>query len=121
MRIIFLIAVAYVALLFWAPTATSTFSCTGLLSDEGGVNETPTQYFLKVDKYNPWVFWARNLGSITTENILGFADYRAASFSSIEATFDGYESKRSYFSLISHNLVLYLPDGRGFKSTCQKT
>lgn len=121
MRVIIVLAAVYAALVFWWPDSSSTFACNGDLVNSDGTNPSPTQYSAKVVQYQPWIVWARNKGNVITENALGFADFRGATFTSLEAYFDSEGAHRSYFSLVSHRIVIYFKDGREFRGLCQRT
>jgi len=121
LRLLILFVVAYACLVFWLPSQTNTFRCSGSLLNSDGSDANPTEYSAMVVRYQPWIFWAKDKGSVITENNFGFKFYNAATFTSLEAYFESEGNHKSYFSLVSHRIVLYFKDGREFRGLCERT
>ncbi|MCV9906658.1 hypothetical protein OIV19_03385 [Brucella sp. HL-2] len=121
LRTITILAAVYVALVIWWPETSSTYVCNGELIKSDGTGANPKQYSAKVVRYQPWILWAVNKGDVITENALGFFDFRPATFTSLEAYFDSDGEHRSYFSLVSHRIVIYFKDSREFRGRCELT
>lgn len=68
-----LLAIAFLALVFFAGVSEDRYGCEGEFTTESEVRKS--EVFLKVQKYRPWILWAESEGAAWSEILNGDFEY----------------------------------------------